>query len=95
MLFEIFHLVHAFTPSAEHLDKFILPAKYVYILCLKFLFTSSIITFTHMNMKKSILVIHRQDANDPLTKQLVKAFRELSGHTDVVFPICCLVAKPH
>lgn len=36
MLFEIFHLVHAFTPSAEHLDKFILPAKYVYILCLKF-----------------------------------------------------------
>lgn len=36
MLFEIFHILYALTPNVEHLDKFVLPVKYVYFLCLKF-----------------------------------------------------------
>lgn len=32
-MFEIFHIAYAFTSNVEHLDKLILPAKYVYFLC--------------------------------------------------------------
>lgn len=36
VLFKIFHTVYAFAPNVEQLDKFVLPAKYVHFVCLKF-----------------------------------------------------------
>lgn len=93
MLFEIFHIVYAFTPNAEHLGKFILPAKNVYILCLKFNISFKYHYFHQRQYEEINFGNFIGRMLKILFKQLGKAFRELSGHTDVVFPTCCLVAK--